>query len=53
MKALSLWQPWAEMIFRTGFLQAGQCVSGAAESGRFRVNVPPQTLQLPSQSSYS
>ncbi len=42
-----------EIILRTGFLQAGQCVSGAAESGRCKVNLPPQTLQSPSQSSYS
>ena len=42
-----------EMILRTGFLQAGQFVSGWAESGRFNVNFPPQTLQSPSHSSYS
>lgn len=42
-----------EMIFRTGFLQAGQLVSGAAESGRRKVNLPPQTLQSPSHNSYS
>src|SRR5208283_2306565 len=42
-----------EKIFRTGFLHAGQFVSGLAESGRFKVNFPPQTTQLPSQSSYS
>src|ERR1035437_1003826 len=42
-----------EMILRTGFLHAGQCVSGLAESGRRRVNFPPQTLQSPSHSSYS
>jgi hypothetical protein len=42
-----------EMIFRTGFLHAGQCVSGLAESGRFYVNFPPQTTQPPSHSSYS
>ena len=40
-------------ILRTGFLQAGQFVSGAAERGRHKVNLPPQTLQSPSQSSYS
>ncbi len=38
---------------RTGFLQAGQWVSGAAERGRTSVNLPPHTLQSPSQSSYS
>ena len=43
----------AERILRTGFLQAGQCVSGDAERGRCRVNLPPQTLQLPSHNSYS
>jgi hypothetical protein len=42
-----------EMILRTGFLQAGQFVSGLAESGRFKVNFPPQTLQSPSHNSYS
>ena len=42
-----------ERILRTGFLHAGHCVSGGAESGRRKVNLPPQTLQLPSQSSYS
>jgi hypothetical protein len=34
-----------EMIFRTGFLHAGQFVRGLAESGRFKVNFPPQTTQ--------
>jgi hypothetical protein len=42
-----------EMILRTGFLHAGQFVSGLAESGRFNVNFPPQTTQWPSHSSYS
>ena len=42
-----------EMTLRTGFLQAGHFVSGAAESGRRKVNRPPQTLQSPSHSSYS
>jgi hypothetical protein len=42
-----------DQILRTGFLQAGQFVSGLAERGRRRVNFPPQTGQLPSQSSYS
>lgn len=42
-----------EMIFRTGFLHAGHCVRGAAESGRRSVNFPPHTLQSPSHSSYS
>jgi hypothetical protein len=42
-----------EMILRTGFLHAGQCVSGLADSGRRNVNFPPQTLQSPSHSSYS
>ena len=38
---------------RTGFLQAGHSVRGAADSGRRSVNLPPHTLQSPSQSSYS
>jgi hypothetical protein len=38
---------------RTGFLQAGHFVKGAAESGRRKVNFPPHTAQFPSQSSYS
>jgi hypothetical protein len=42
-----------EMILRTGFLHAGQCVSGLAESGRRNVNFPPHTLHSPSHSSYS
>jgi hypothetical protein len=42
-----------DQILRTGFLQAGQLLSGFAESGRCNVNFPPQTAQLPSQSSYS
>src|SRR6266567_6041739 len=42
-----------ENTFRTGFLQAGHFVNGAAESGRLRVNLPPHTLQPPSHSSYS
>jgi hypothetical protein len=42
-----------DQILRTGFLQAGQFVSGLAESGRCNVNLPPHTGQLPSQSSYS
>jgi hypothetical protein len=42
-----------EMILRTSFLQAGHFVNGGAESGRFNVNVPPQTLHSPSMSSYS
>ena len=42
-----------EIIFRTGFLHAGHWVRGAAESGRRSVNLPLQTLQSPSQSSYS
>ena len=42
-----------ENTLRTGFLQAGQFVKGAAERGRRRVNLPPHTLQSPSQSSYS
>ena len=42
-----------EMIFRTGFLHAGHLVKGAADKGRFSVNVPPHTLHSPSQSSYS
>jgi len=42
-----------DQILRTGFLHAGQFVSGFAESGRRSVNFPPHTGQLPSQSSYS
>jgi hypothetical protein len=42
-----------EMILRTGFLQAGQFMSGLADSGLFNVNVPPHTLQSPSHNSYS
>ena len=43
-----------EMIFRTGFLQAGHFSSGGADSGRFNVNVPPHALQPPAaQTSYS
>src|SRR5208283_1048779 len=42
-----------EMILRTGFLHAGQCVSGLADSGRRNVNLPPHTLQSPSHNSYS
>ncbi|HEX3100587.1 MAG TPA: hypothetical protein VHQ01_02285 [Pyrinomonadaceae bacterium] len=42
-----------EMILRTGFLQAGHFSSGGADSGRLSVNLPPQTTQLPSHSSYS
>jgi hypothetical protein len=38
---------------RTGFLQAGHLVKGAADSGRRKVNFPPQATQFPSQSSYS
>src|SRR5271154_1829003 len=37
-----------EMILRTGFLHAGHFSSGGADSGRFSVNLPPQTTQLPS-----
>jgi hypothetical protein len=40
-------------ILRTGFLHAGQFVSGLAESGRRNVNFPPHTGQPPSQTSYS
>ena len=42
-----------ERTLRTGFLQAGHWLKGAAESGRRKTNLPPQTLQSPSQSSYS
>jgi hypothetical protein len=42
-----------DKTLRTGFLQAGQCVKGLAESGRRKVNRPPQTLQSPSHNSYS
>src|SRR5258706_4145821 len=38
---------------RTGFLQAGHWVKGAAERGRRKVNFPPHTLQSPSHNSYS
>jgi hypothetical protein len=38
---------------RTGFLQAGHLVNGAAERGRRKVNFPPHAAQFPSQSSYS
>jgi hypothetical protein len=43
----------AEKILRTGFLQAGHFSSGGADSGRFKVNFPPHTLQSPSHNSYS
>ena len=43
----------ADQAFLTGFLQAGHCVKGLAESGRWRVNRPPHTLQSPSHNSYS
>src|ERR1041385_9169522 len=43
----------AEKTLRTGFLQAGQCVSGFADNGRFSANRPPHAGQLPSHSSYS
>jgi len=42
-----------DQILRTGFLHAGQFVSGLAESGRCSVNFPPHTGQPPSQTSYS
>src|SRR5437667_3100324 len=42
-----------ENTFRTGFLHAGHCVSGAADNGRRKTNFPPHTLQSPLQSSYS
>src|SRR5260370_22041762 len=42
-----------EKTLRTGFLQAGHWLKGAAESGRRKTNLPPQTLQSPSQTSYS
>jgi hypothetical protein len=42
-----------DQILRTGFLHAGQFVSGFAESGRCNVNFPPHTGQPPSQTSYS
>ncbi len=42
-----------EMIFRTGFLHAGQLVNGLADSGRRSVNFPPHTAQPPSHNSYS
>jgi len=41
-----------EMILRTGFLHAGQFVSGLADSGRFKVNFPrtpcshPRTVRI-------
>jgi hypothetical protein len=43
----------AEMILRTGFLHAGHFVNSGTFTGRRKVNRPPQTLQSPSQSSYS
>ncbi len=42
-----------ENTFLTGFLHAGHLVNSAADSGRRSVNLPPHTLQSPSQSSYS
>ena len=42
-----------EKTLRTGFLHAGQLVSGLADSGRFNVNFPPHTVQPPSHNSYS
>ena len=42
-----------EMILRTGFLQSGHFVNSGTESGRRKVNLPPQILQSPSHSSYS
>jgi hypothetical protein len=42
-----------EMILRTGFLHAGHFVNSGALTGRRKVNLPPQTLQSPSQISYS
>src|SRR5437899_10514918 len=42
-----------EMILRTGRLQAGQGVSSGALTGRRSGNVPPQTMQAPSDISYS
>jgi hypothetical protein len=42
-----------DQTLRTGFLQAGHFVNGVADIGLQRVNLPPQTLQSPSQSSYS
>lgn len=41
------------MIFRTGFLHAGQADNGGAESGLRNVNFPPHAAQLPSHNSYS
>ena len=42
-----------DQTLRTGFLQTGHFVKGAADNGRRRVNLPPHTLQSPSQTSYS
>ena len=42
-----------EMIFRTGFLQAGHAFSSAAVTGRRNVKRPPQAAHVPSHSSYS
>ena len=42
-----------DKTLRTGFLQAGHLVNSGAESGRRKTNLPPHTLQSPSQSSYS
>ena len=42
-----------EIIFRTGFLHAGQLVNGLADTGLRSVNFPPHTAQPPSHNSYS
>src|SRR5678816_2188206 len=42
-----------EITLRTGFLHAGHRVNSGALKGRRNVNFPPQTVQSPSQSSYS
>src|SRR5688572_11180359 len=42
-----------EMILRTGLRQRGHFSRGGRLTGRFNVNLPPQTLQSPSISSYS
>jgi hypothetical protein len=42
-----------EIILRTGLRHSGHFVRGARDAGLRKLNFPPQTLQSPSQSSYS
>jgi hypothetical protein len=42
-----------EMIFRTGFRQAGQLRKGSASNGRRSVKCPPHAAQSPPHNSYS